>query len=141
MWQCHCFWTKANMDELEITGSEHIEFLVNQWCNSSVVDSFVIYLFFSSCEILSSICGFHFLQMRKDLHSFVFINFKMYQNPFCSKESTVSFQMKQFSILLKKEFLIHVEISMTFEKQKKEIMKHDLIKLIVVLMKTIQWKI
>ena len=43
----------------------------------------------------------------------------MYQNPFCSKKSTVSFQMNQFSILLKKEFLIHVEIFVNLEKQKK----------------------
>ena len=42
----------------------------------------------------------------------------MYQNPFCSKESTVSFQMNQFSILLEKKFLIHVVISQNLEKEK-----------------------
>ena len=128
MWQCHYFWIKAGMNELETIDTEHIEFLMNQWCSSSAVSSFVIYLLFSSYGILNSICESHFLQMRKNLHPFVFINFKMYQNPFCSKKSIVSFQMNQFSILLKKKFLIHVEISVNLEKQKKKTMKHYLIK-------------
>ena len=47
MWQCHCFWTKTNMDELKTTDNEHTEFLMNQWCSSSIVDNFAIYFFFS----------------------------------------------------------------------------------------------
>ena len=44
----------------------------------------------------------------------------MYQNLFCSKKSIISFQMDQFSILLKGEFLIHVVINQNPEKKNDE---------------------
>ena len=96
---------------------------MNQSRSSSFVDNFVIFFLFWICCF---ICEFHFQSKQKNFDSFVFIKFKMYQNPFCSKESTVSFQMNQLSILLKKKLLIHVVISQNLEKKREKAMKQYL---------------
>ena len=114
------------MDEQETFDNWHIVTLVNRSRSSSFVDNFVISLFFSLFWICCFICGFRFQPRQKNLDSFVSTKFKMYQNPFCSKKSTVSFQMNQLPILLEKELLIHVIINQNLEKKRKETMKRYL---------------
>ena len=99
---------------------------MNRSRNLLFVDNFVISFFSFLFWICCFICEFYFQLKQKNLDSFVFTKFKMYQNPLCSKESTVSFQMNQFSILLKRELLIHVVISQNFEKKRKKAMKQYL---------------
>ena len=109
------------MDEQKTFDSWHIIILMNQSRSSLFVDNFIVIFFlFWICFF---ICEFYFQLKQKNFDLFLFIKFKIYQNPFYLKKSTVSFQMNQLSILLKKKLLIHVVISQNFEKKRKKVMK------------------
>ena len=115
------------MNELKTIDNEHIEFLMNQWCSSSVVDSFVIYFFFLHAKLWVPFVNFIFYKCEKICIHLCSSISKCIKIHFVQKNQQSVFKWINFQSYWKNFFWFMLKY-LWILKNKKKMMKHYLIK-------------